>query len=143
LLAAYWFDPPRERAYERFGPGLLYSLGGIVLFLLLNIEIADYFSIGPTLTFSFAGNFARDMTYTISWSIFAFLLLIVGMLKQILPLRFAAVALLCVALAKLFFHDLDSLSQLYRIAAFISVAVIAIVASFVYQRFLSSAAKKE
>jgi uncharacterized membrane protein len=82
------------------------------------------------------------MTYTISWALFAFGLLILGMVKQIRPLRFAAVVLLCVALAKLFLHDLDELSQLYRIAAFLSVAVIAIVASFAYQRFLSPAVKK-
>jgi uncharacterized membrane protein len=46
-----------------------------------------------------------------------------------------------VTFAKLFLHDLDSLTQLYRIGAFIAVAVIAIVASFVYQRFLLPRAK--
>jgi uncharacterized membrane protein len=142
LFGARWFGPMRERRYERYGPPLLYTLGGIVFFLLLNIEIADYFSIGPTLTFSFAGNFARDMTYTISWALFAFAVLILGMIKQIPALRFSAVALLCLSLVKLFLHDLDALSQLYRIAAFVSVAIIAIVASFAYQRFLSPAVKK-
>jgi hypothetical protein len=34
------------------------------------------------------------------------------------------------------------LNQLYRIGALISVAVIAIIASFIYQRFLSPAVKK-
>ena len=46
------------------------------------------------------------------------------------------VALLLVTLLKLFLHDLGNLSQLYRIGAFIGVAIILIVASFVYQRFL-------
>jgi len=142
FAGGYWFGSPRERVYEKQGPTVLYGLSGFVLFLLLNIEIADYFSIGPTLTFSFAGNFARDMTYTISWSLFAFGMLLMGMIKQIRLLRFGAVALLCLALVKLFFHDLDSLSQLYRIAAFLSVAIIAIVASFTYQRFLSAPAKE-
>ncbi|MFL6515898.1 MAG: DUF2339 domain-containing protein [Chthoniobacterales bacterium] len=142
FAGGYWFGSPKERLYEKHGPALLYGLSGLVLFLLLNIEIADYFSIGPTLTFSFAGNFARDMTYTISWSLFAFGMLLIGMIKQIRPLRFGAVALLCLALVKLFFHDLDNLSQLYRIAAFISVAIIAIVASFTYQQFLSAPAKQ-
>ncbi|HJT82009.1 MAG TPA: DUF2339 domain-containing protein, partial [Chthoniobacterales bacterium] len=143
FAGAYWFGQPREHQYERVGSPFLYTLSGIVFFLLLNIEIADYFSIGPTLTFSFAGNFARDMTYTISWALFAFGMLVLGMSKQIRALRFAAVALLCLALAKLFFHDLDKLSQLYRIAAFISVAVVALVASFAYQRFLTVDVKKE
>jgi len=50
--------------------------------------------------------------------------------------------LLCFVFAKLFLHDRDSPSQLYRIGAFITVAVIAIIASFVYQRFLSPGTKK-
>jgi uncharacterized membrane protein len=50
--------------------------------------------------------------------------------------RYAGVALLLVTLGKLFLHDLGNLSQLYRIGAFIGVAIILIVASFVYQRFL-------
>jgi uncharacterized membrane protein len=107
----------------------------------MNIEIADYFSIGPTLTFSFAGNFARDMTYTIAWAASAFALLIIGIGGSVRGARIAAIALLCCALAKLFLHDLDSLNQLYRIAAFITVAIIAILASFAYQRFLSPTAK--
>ena len=142
FAAAYWFGEPLEYRYEKGGPPFLYSLSGIVFFLLLNIEIADYFSTGQTLTFSFAGNFARDMTYTISWAVFAFALLLVGMFKRIRPVRLAAIGLLSAALAKLFLHDLDNLNQLYRIAAFISVAIIAMVASFAYQRFLSPAEKK-
>lgn len=135
-LSARWFGEPKEKHYERAASPTLYALSGILLFLLMNIEIADYFSIGPTLTFSFSGNFARDMTYTIAWSLFAFGLLVFGIARNVRALRMVAIGLLLVTFAKLFLHDLDSLTQLYRIVAFIAVAVIAIVASFVYQRFL-------
>ena len=141
LTAGYQFGSPRGHRYERHGPALLFTLGGTLFFLLLNIEIADYFSIGPALTFSFAGNFARDMTYTIGWSVFAFALLVVGMMKRTRAVRLAGMGLLCVALIKLFFHDLDNLSQLYRVGALISVAVVAIVASFAYQKFLGPVLK--
>jgi uncharacterized membrane protein len=142
FLGARLFGEPREKNYEGNAAPFLYSLGTILCFLLLNIEIADYFSIGPTLTFSFAGNFARDMTYTIAWAIFAFGLLMVGMIRNVRAVRLSGIGLLSIAFAKLFLHDLDSLSQLYRIGAFLVVAVIAIVASFVYQRFLSPTATK-
>ena len=133
---AWLFRSPRQSSFERTAPTLLYSMGAILTFLLLNIEIADYFSIGPTLTFSFSGNFARDMTYSIAWALFAFALLLVGMRQETGWVRYAGVALLLVTLLKLFLHDLGNLSQLYRIGAFIGVAIILIVASFVYQRFL-------
>ena len=51
--------------------------------------------------------------------------------------RYAGLGLLLITLAKLFLHDLSNLSQLYRIGAFIGVALILIVASFLYQRFLA------
>jgi uncharacterized membrane protein len=136
FVGGWLFRPPRTSEFERTSPTLLYSLGAILTFLLLNIEIADYFSIGPTLTFSFSGNFARDMTYSIAWALYAFALLLIGMRQRTRWVRYSGVALLVVTLAKLFLHDLSSLSQLYRIGAFIGVAIILIVASFVYQRFL-------
>ena len=136
FVGGWLFRPPRAGQFDRTSPTLLYSLGAILTFLLLNIEIADYFSIGPTLTFSFSGNFARDMTYSIAWALYAFALLLIGMRKHTRWVRYSGVALLVVTLAKLFLHDLSSLSQLYRIGAFIGVAIILIVASFVYQRFL-------
>jgi uncharacterized membrane protein len=137
LLGARLFGRPRESLVERAGPPLLGSLGVILVFLLLNIEIADYFSIGPTLTFSFSGNFARDMTYSIAWALFAFGLILVGMRIRQRAARYAGVALLGVTLAKLFLHDLSDLDELYRIGAFVGVAVILIAASFIYQRFLA------
>jgi uncharacterized membrane protein len=137
LFAGAWlFRPPRTSFFERISAALLNSLGAVLTFLLLNIEIADYFSIGPTLTFSFSGNIARDMTYSIAWALYAFVLLLIGMRKQTRWVRYAGVALLVATLGKLFLHDLNTLSPLYRIGAFIGVAVVLIVASFVYQRFL-------
>jgi len=136
FAGAWLFRPPRQSQFERTAPTFLYSLGAILTFLLLNIEIADYFSVGPTLTFSFSGNFARDMTYSIAWALYAFALLIVGMKRKTGWVRYAGVALLLITLGKLFLHDLNSLDKLYRIGAFIGVAIILIVASFVYQRFL-------
>jgi hypothetical protein len=126
-----------ETVLARVIPRLLYTLGAILTFLLLNIEIADYFSVGPTLTFSFSGNFARDMTYSIAWALFAFALLLIGMKRKLRYVRYAGLALVLVTLAKLFLHDLANLGPLYRIGAFIGVALILIAASFVYQRFLA------
>ena len=135
--------PPRHLVLGRNTLPLLYTLGTVLAFLLVNIEIADYFSVpGATgLTFQFSGNFARDMSYSIAWGLFALLLLIVGMRKKTAPVRYASLGLLGVTVLKLFFHDLSQLDQLYRIGAFIVVAIIAILASFLYQRFLAAVEK--
>jgi uncharacterized membrane protein len=120
-------------------PPLLAGLGTVLAFLLLNIEIADYFSPpGATLTFQFEGNFARDMTYSIAWALYALVLLVIGIARKIPVSRYAALGLLSVTLLKLFFHDLAQLGQLYRVGALIGVAVIAMLASFAYQRFYAA-----
>jgi hypothetical protein len=136
--------PPRNLVLGRNAQPLLYALGTILAFLLLNIEIADYFSRPgmAALTFQFSGNFARDMSYSIAWALFALLLLVIGIRKTVRPVRYASLGLLGVTVLKLFLHDLSQLDQLYRIAAFVVVAIIAIIASFLYQRFLGLSAKQ-
>jgi uncharacterized membrane protein len=123
--------------------GWLNAIGGILLFLLLNIEIADYFNRDRSgLTFDFSGNLARDLAYTVVWSLYALALLILGIWKRARGVRYAAIALLAATLLKLFLHDLAQLAQLYRIVALFAVASVAILASFLYQRFLPSDEKQ-
>jgi uncharacterized membrane protein len=83
------------------------------------------------------------MTYSIAWALFALILLVIGIWRKIPGARYSALGLLCVTILKLFLHDLAHLNELYRIGAFISVAVIAMLASFAYQRFFATAAKKD
>ncbi len=143
FVAARLLAPPRNLVLDKNAPPLLNSLGTILAFVLLNIEIADYFTKPGAyeLTFHFSGNFARDMSYSIAWALFALLLLIVGIRKRNKAARYASLALLGFVLLKLFFHDLSQLQQLYRIAALIIVAIVAILASFLYQRFLGQPEK--
>ncbi|MDD5141314.1 MAG: DUF2339 domain-containing protein [Verrucomicrobiales bacterium] len=134
--------PPRNMVLKSNCQAVLASLGTVLAFLLMNIEIADYFSApGSTLTFQFSGSFARDMTYSIAWGLFALVLLVYGILKKIPAARYAAMALLCVTLLKLFFHDLAQLGGLYRAGAFVVVASIAWGAAFAYQKFFTASNK--
>jgi uncharacterized membrane protein len=135
--------PPRNAVLNSNAPPILCGLGTVLAFLLLNIEIADYFSAaGSALTFQFGDKFGRDMTYSIAWGLFALALLAAGIVKRIRAARYAAIGLLCVTLLKLFFYDLAQLPQLYRIGAFLGVAVIAMIASFAYHKFFFAAKKK-
>lgn len=139
LVGARLLAPPRQRVFQIHGQALLYALGTILAFLLVNIEIADYFAEGSTLTFQFSGGFGRDMTYSIAWALFALALLVIGVWKRQQAVRYASMALLAVTLLKLFLHDLVHLSALYRIGAFVGVAIISILASTLYQRFFAAA----
>ena len=97
--------PPRNLVLGRNVRPSLYTLGSVLAFLIVNIEIADYFSTlgAAALTFQFSGNFARDMSYSIAWGLFALLLLIVGMQKRSAPARYAGLGLLGITVVKLSF----------------------------------------
>ena len=144
LFAGAWLlAPPRHQIRNVNAPPILSGLGTVLAFLLVNIEIADYFSQpGSTLTFQFSGDFARDMTYSIAWAVYALVLLVVGISRRARTPRYAGLGLLGVTILKLFFHDLASLDQLYRIGAFVGVAVIAMLGSFAYQRFYATTSKE-
>ncbi len=139
FCAAAWLTPPTHLWNKLNLRGLFCSLGGILLFLLLNIEIADAFTPAGqrSIAFDFDSNIARDMTYSIAWALFALMLLILGFWQRNAPTRYAGIGLLAVTLLKLFFHDLANIDSGYRIGALIVVAIIALAASFLYQRFLS------
>ena len=139
FLGAWWL-PAERRRFQQFDlSAILWSMGGLLLFLLLNIEIADYFTAPGNrfVAFEFAGNFARDMTYTIAWGLFSIALLALGIWRQVKGARLAAIGLLAVTLLKLFLHDLATIESIYRIAALIATGVIAFFASFLYQRFFA------
>lgn len=138
FAAAHWLKPPSHLWGGINLRGIFCAFGGILLFLLVNIEIADAFTEpgSRTLVFKFGGDFARDMSYTIAWALFALILIILGLWKRAAPARYAGIGLLGITVLKLFLHDLARIDSVYRIGALIVVSLIALAASFLYQRFL-------
>jgi Predicted membrane protein (DUF2339) len=137
FAAAWWSSPPRDKIGQMPVRVLLWSFGGVLLFLLVNIEIADYFTPvdGRFISIQWGGDFARSMTFSIAWALFALTLLIIGFRLDAKGARYAGIGLMGITLLKLFFHDLENIGSIYRIGALIVVAIIALGASFLYQRF--------
>jgi uncharacterized membrane protein len=122
----------------------LLSAGGVVLlFLLLNIEIADFFATGPTITFNFTATLAQDLTYTLGWALFAVALLAAGIALTNRPARVAAIALLAITVFKAFLHDLARLGGLYRVGSFVGLAVCLALVALALQRFVLIPKPKE
>ena len=116
---------------------VLSAFGTVLLFLLLNIEIADFFATGPTLTFAFAGaSLAQDLSYTLGWAVFAIGLLAVGVILRSRAARITSIALLAITVLKAFLHDLPSLGGLYRVASFALLAVSLAVVAVALQKFV-------
>ncbi|MGZ8869072.1 MAG: DUF2339 domain-containing protein, partial [Thermoanaerobaculia bacterium] len=125
---------PREL---RRGIVLLASGGTILLFFLLNIEIADYYSTSSRVAFNFfSATLAQDLSYTIGWAIFALALLVIGIWLQARGARIAALSLLVVTILKCFLHDLGRLGGLYRVGSLLGLAISLVLVGLLLQKFV-------
>jgi uncharacterized membrane protein len=138
FAGARFLQPGNDRISRVPARPLLTTLGTITLFALVNLQIADFFTApGERVELDFSGRFGRDMTYTIAWALFALALVGAGLARRVPAARWAGLALLSVALLKLFLNDLARLDQLYRVGALVGVALVALAASVLYQRFVA------
>ncbi len=129
----------RSTGDERARPlaGILPAGAVALLFVLLNLEIADYFADGAVPAFNIlSSSLAEGLAYTLSWSAFAIALLVVSIALGNRRGRIAAVVLLAVTILKCFLHDLAQLGGLYRVASFVGLALCLAAVAVLLQRFV-------
>jgi hypothetical protein len=138
FLAAWWYSKTDDRLSEQLPrvSSLLPAAGVILLFLLLNIEIADYYATGPAITFRFGVTLAQDLTYTIGWLVFGLLLLTATIYLHNRPGRIAAVVVIAVTAFKAFLYDMGSLGGLYRVVSLVGLAISLALVALALQRFV-------
>lgn len=129
LLAARWW--PEQPS--RFWKNSLAAMGGIILFWLLNIEIAHWSADGR-LSFEFTGRLAEALAYTLGWALFGGACIALGLSGGKNALSKAGAGVITLALIKFFLSDIWQLEALYRIIGLFALAIILIGASFYYQR---------
>jgi hypothetical protein len=138
---------PWERGlYRRGAPVAATALGiaGIaVIFVWINLAIADWFSAGSSLRVSFERMPARDLATSIAWALYALALLAVGVRGRSRGLRWGSLGLMLITVVKVFLHDLGELEDLYRVASLLGLAISLIAISLAYQRFVVPAAPPE
>jgi len=144
LVGAWWLKKTDDRL-----PGslprastLIPAAAVILLFLLLNIEIADFYAAGPEITFRFGVTLAQDLTYTIGWLFFGLLLLTAGIYVHSRPGRVAAVALIAITTSKAFLYDLGSLGGLYRVGSLVGLAISLSLVAVALQKFVLQSPKE-
>jgi uncharacterized membrane protein len=108
----------------------------MVVFVWLNLAIADWFSTGSTLTLSFGDTPAQRLTVSIAWAVYGLLLLGIGMARGSQGLRWVSLAFLMCTIGKVFLYDLGHLRDLYRVFSLVGLATSLLLVSFLYQRFV-------
>jgi len=144
LFAGWLFSKTEDEIADGLPPArsFLPAAGVILLFILLNVEIADFYATGPEITFRFGVTLAQDLTYTIGWLIFGLVLLTAGIYLQNRPGRIAAVVLITVTTFKAFLYDMGSLGGLYRVGSLVGLAISLSLVALALQKFVLQAPRE-
>lgn len=76
-----------------------------------------------------------SIALSLFWLAYAVILLVIGFAGRFKPVRLGGIALMSLAIVKLFFVDLWSLGTLYRIVSSICLGVVLLAISFIYQKY--------
>jgi uncharacterized membrane protein len=142
LVASWLLSKTEDRVAGSRASSLLSAAGVILLFIVLNIEIADYYATGPSIMFRFGVTVSQDLTYTIGWLIFGMALLAACIYLHSRPGRISALALITVTAVKCAFYDLWSLGGLYRIASLTGLALSLVLVSLALQKYVLAKSEK-
>jgi uncharacterized membrane protein len=111
--------------------GLLGVAINLDALLALSLEFWDYF--GQTTSRSLATGFAQHLALSLLWTVYASILILVGMKRQSPPLRWQALVLFGLVVIKVFVYDSSYLERFYRILSFFVLGLVLLIVSFLYQ----------
>ncbi len=106
----------------------------LFVFVGLTLEVRQAFR-GPFLD-SGGATLAEQYAYSLTWVLLGIGLLVLGIVTQGRLLRYASLAVMVVAVAKVFLYDMSYLSGLYRVFSFFGLGLSLLLLGYVYQRFV-------
>jgi uncharacterized membrane protein len=116
----------------------LLAIAANFLFLVtLSLEVWDLY--GRT-SLAMDRALAQQLALSVLWVVYALALMLGGVKWKSAALRWQALVLLGVAIAKVFFFDLSFLTRFYRIVSFFVLGLVLLLVSFFYQRRSAAAA---
>jgi uncharacterized membrane protein len=107
--------------------GACIVIAQIVSLVLLTTEINAYFAIRE-------GAFTRELLVSVTWAVYATVLIVIGLQRRYALIRYFAIGLFGITIAKVFFSDLAELQRIYRVASVIALGVMLLLTSYLYQR---------
>jgi uncharacterized membrane protein len=126
LLAWYdWRDP--ETPGRSMGIGAALLTAQFLTLVALTAEIHAYWAARN-------GHLEQQLTFSVAWGLYATVLVVVGLARNYAPLRYFAIGVLAITIAKVFFVDMAELDRIYRVGSVIALGVVLLVTSYLYTR---------
>jgi hypothetical protein len=120
---------------HRYAPTAVLCLVANALTLtLFTGEITAYWHVHDAHGTATTSHFAREMMLSITWAVYATVLILVGLRRSYAPIRYFAMSVFVITIMKVFFIDLAELDQLYRVLSVIGLGVTLLLTSYLYQK---------
>ena len=138
---AYLYHRNREKLaeVERWLTGGLFIGANLLVLFFLTTEISSTFEAAyyRATDYQLKRDIRSRMQLSISalWGFYSIVLVTVGILRRLQPLRVLAILLFAATILKVFFVDLGEMEKIYRIIASIGLGVILLAVSMMYQRY--------
>jgi uncharacterized membrane protein len=118
--------------------------GGVAALYLTSVAIVSAFAPGETLVGAFEIAVRQDAQLALSgfWSVCGFGLLLLGLRRGLPLLRAAGFGLLLLVFGKVFLFDLATLGSVYRVASFVGLGLLLLLAALAYQRLRPAIERK-
>ncbi|HXV77550.1 MAG TPA: DUF2339 domain-containing protein, partial [Candidatus Polarisedimenticolaceae bacterium] len=122
---------PALRAAERSVFAVVGAAVNVLAVWALSLEVWDFFAL---VELGVDRSLARQMGLSILWALSATTLIVSGVRRRSAGLRWQGLALLAVAICKVFVFDLSFLERVYRVLSFLALGLLLLIVSFLYQR---------
>ncbi|HXI02840.1 MAG TPA: DUF2339 domain-containing protein [Candidatus Saccharimonadales bacterium] len=108
----------------------------VALLALLTVEVHTHFRLQPGTAEAMARNDLRaTLSVSVLWALFATVTMAAGFRAGSRRVRYGAVGLFGLTLAKVFVLDIWELAEIYRVVSFVVLGLLLVGASFAYSRF--------
>jgi uncharacterized membrane protein len=107
--------------------GLGLMVAQVATLALLTSEIHAYWALRE-------GHFARELMVSVTWGVYATVLIVIGLQKNYAPIRYFAFVVFAATIFKVFALDMADLQRIYRVASTIGLGILLLLTSYLYTR---------
>jgi uncharacterized membrane protein len=125
LAWLHYRDPAAPDRELGVGAGLV--IAQIATLAILTSEIHAYWG-------RYEGQFARELMVSVTWGVYATVLIVFGLQRRYAPIRYFAMLVFSVTILKVFVSDMAELDRIYRVASIIGLGTLLLVTSYLYTR---------
>jgi uncharacterized membrane protein len=130
---------PHDGRERRLAINSAITAAHVLTVLLVTAEIVSFWELSEQ---RLAAPFARQLSISLAWALYALGLIATGFRRASTLLRYLALALFGVTVLKMFSVDLLELAGVYRIVGFTALGLMLLGASFLYQRSITRTAPR-